>query len=97
MKANFPPILGDFFNNILQQVLKGEEKANIIKQIKDFKHKILSGDIPLAKLGNPTAVKKLQKYSGNSARAGELFTEILKGAPAPVRAAIRYNLSLIHI
>lgn len=91
MKANFPPILGDFFNNILQQVLKGEEKANIIKQIKDFKHKILSGDIPLAKLGNPTAVKKLQKYSGNSARAGELFTEILKGAPAPVRAAIRYN------
>ena len=91
MKANFPPILGDFFNNILQQVLKGEEKANIIKQIKNFKHKILSGDIPLAKLGNPTAVKKLQKYSGNSARAGELFTEILKGAPAPVRAAIRYN------
>ncbi len=91
MKANFPPILGDFFNNILQQVLKGEEKANIIKQIKDFKHKILSGDIPLAKLGNPTAVKKLQKYSGNSTRAGELFTEILKGAPAPVRAAIRYN------
>ena len=91
MKANFPPILGEFFNDILQQVLKGEEKSNIIQQIKDFKHKILSGKIPLTKLGNPTAVKKLQKYSGNSARAGELFTEILKGAPAPVRAAIRYN------
>ena len=92
MKANFPPILGDFFNNILQQVLKGEEKANIIKQIKDFKHKILSGDIPLAKLGNPTAVKKLQKYSGNSARAGELFTEILKGN----KTALSKGITLIE-
>jgi DNA polymerase elongation subunit (family B) len=91
MKANFPPILGEFFNDILQQVLKGEEKANIIDQIKVFKKQILGGEIPLAKLGNPTAVKKLEKYSGKSARAGEMFTEILKGAPAPVRAAIRYN------
>jgi len=91
MKANFPPILGAFFNDILQQVLKGGEKENILEQIKTFKHQILSGEIPLAKLGNPTAVKKLQKYSGTSARAGEMFTEILKGAPAPVRAAIRYN------
>jgi DNA polymerase elongation subunit (family B) len=91
MKANFPPILGDFFNKILEQVLKGETKDNILKQIKDFKNKILSGKIPISKLGNPTAVKKLQKYTGKKARAGELFTEILKGAPAPVRAAIRYN------
>ncbi len=91
MKANFPPILGAFFNDILQQVLKGGKKENILEQIKTFKHQILSGEIPLAKLGNPTAVKKLQKYSGTSARAGEMFTEILKGAPAPVRAAIRYN------
>ena len=91
MKANFPPILGDFFNDILQQVLKGEQHKSIIEQIKIFKTQILDGTIPLAKLGNPTAVKKLDKYSGKSDRAGEMFTEILKGAPAPVRAAIRYN------
>jgi len=91
MKANFPPILGDFFNDILQQVLKGEQHKSIIDQIKVFKTQILDGTIPLAKLGNPTAVKKLEKYSGTGARAGEMFTEILKGAPAPVRAAIRYN------
>ena len=36
MKANFPPILGDFFNDILQQVLKGGEKDNILEQIKIF-------------------------------------------------------------
>ena len=68
MKANFPPILGEFFNDILQQVLKGEEHKNIIGQIKSFKTKILDGTIPLAKLGNPTAVKKLQKYSGTKPR-----------------------------
>ena len=91
MKANFPPILGSFFNDILQQVLKGEEKANILDQIKVFKKQILDGTIPLTKLGNPSAVKKLEKYSGKNVRAGEMFTEILKGAPAPVRATIRYN------
>jgi len=91
MKANFPPILGAFFNDILQQVLKGEQKDSVLEQIKVFKKSILDGSIPLAKLGNPSAVKKLAKYSGKNTRAGEMFTEILKGAPAPVRAAVRYN------
>ena len=91
MKANFPPILGEFFNDILQQVLKGGEKDNILNQIKVFKKQILEGDIPLVKLGNPTSIKKLEKYSGKKTRAGEMFTEILKGAPAPVRATVRYN------
>lgn len=91
MKANFPPILGDFFNDILKQVLKGATKHDILKQIKTFKTQIIDGTIPLTKLGNPTSVKKLDKYSGVSARAGEMFTNIEKGAPAPVRAAVRYN------
>ena len=90
MKTNFPPILGKFFNDILQQVLKGVEHQNILNQIKVFKNQILN-DIPIDQLGNPTAVKKLEKYSGMSARAGEMFTLIEKGAPAPVRAAIKYN------
>ncbi len=104
MKANFPPILGKFFNDILQQTLKGVKEESITKQIKTFKQKILDGTIPLTQLGNPTMIKKLNKYRGRKA-AGEMFTEILKplsqkkegktqrnlGAPAPVRAAIRYN------
>ena len=31
MKANFPPVLGDFFNDILTQVLKGATKGRYIK------------------------------------------------------------------
>ena len=91
MKANFPPILGEFFNDILKQVLKGATHSSILEQIKVFKKQILDNTIPLNRLGNPTAVKKLEKYQGKNARAGEMFTEILKGAPASVRATIRYN------
>lgn len=90
-KSNFPPILGKFFNGILQQVLKGVKKPQILAQIKDFKKEILDGTIPLTELGNPTSVKKLDKYRSTSKRAGEIFSTIEKGAPAPVRAAIKYN------
>jgi len=92
MKANFPPILGEFFNSILQQVLRGEEKDSIINQIKVFKKQILGGEIPLTKLGNPTSVKqlrkvhtikvdgveKLQGYLVKKPRAGEVFSELEK-------------------
>ena len=91
MKANFPPILGDFFNKILKEVLKGAEHGGILNQIKIFKKQILDGEIPFTKLGNPTAVKKLDKYTSKKPRAGEVFTTIEKGAPAPVRAATKYN------
>ena len=91
MKANFPPILGEFFNKILKEVLKGAEHESILQQIKVFKKQILEGEIPYTKLGNPTAVKKLDKYTSKKPRAGEVFTTIEKGAPAPVRAATKYN------
>ena len=91
MKANFPPIFGEFFNSILEQVLKGSQHKDILDQIKIFKKQVLSGEIPINKLGNPTSVKKLEKYTSRRIKAGEVFSEIDKGAPAPVRAAVRYN------
>lgn len=91
MKANFPPIFGEFFNSILEQVLKGAQQKDILDQIKTFKKQVLNGEIPINKLGNPTSVKKLEKYLVKKPKAGEVFTSIEKGAPAPVRAAIRYN------
>jgi DNA polymerase elongation subunit (family B) len=91
MKANFPPIFGEFFNDILKQVLKGAKHKDVLEQIKTFKKQILTGEIPINKLGNPTSVKKLEKYTAKKPKAGEVFTGIESGAPAPVRAAIRYN------
>ena len=90
-KANFPPVLGKFFHKTLVDVLKGADQTEIDNRLKEFKTQILDGTIPLTELGNPTAVKKLNKYTERKARAGERFSMIGKGAPASVKAAIIYN------
>ena len=90
-KANFPPVLGDFFRKALIDVLKGAEQSEIDNRLKLFKTQILDGTISLTKLGNPTSVKKLNKYTERKARAGEMFSIMVKGAPAAVKATVVYN------
>ena len=90
-KANFPPIFGKFFNDILELILKGSEQKEIDDLILAFRNKIMSKDTDIVLLGNPTSVKTLNEYVGRKPRAGEVMTEIKKGAPANVKAAIRYN------
>jgi len=90
-KANFPPVFGKFFKSCLEQVLKGVPKHEIDSQLLEFRRQILSGEIPIEKIGNPQAVKKLNKFTERKARAGEMFSSIGKGAPAAVKAAIIYN------
>jgi len=90
-KANFPPIFGKFFNDILEMILKGTEQKEIDDLILHFRKKIMSKDTDIVLLGNPTSVKTLNEYVGRKPRAGEVMTEIKKGAPANVKAAIRYN------
>ena len=90
-KANFPPVFGKFFKSCLEQVLKGVPKHEIDSQLLEFRRQILNGEIPIEKIGNPQAVKKLNKFTERKARAGEMFSTIGKGAPAAVKAAIIYN------
>ena len=90
-KANFPPIFGDFFNDILEQILKGADQKHIDKLILDFRNYVMSKDLDIAKLGNPTSVKTLNEYVVRKPRAGEVMTELKKGAPVNVKAAVKYN------
>lgn len=90
-KSNFPPVLGKFFKSALIDVLKGASQEDINERIKDYRNQILDGTIPLIELGNPSAVKTLNKYIGRKPRAGEMFSKVVKGAPAPVKATIVYN------
>ena len=91
MKANFPKIFGDFFKDILQRVIKGGQQNEIDELIKNFRAKILGPDMDITLLGNPTRVKTLDKYKGSAPKPGEMFSLIAQGAPAPVKAAIKYN------
>ena len=99
-KANFPLKLGEFFHKALVDVLKGETQEEIDSRVKVFKKQILDGTIPLTDLGNPTSVKQIGKHQGKSARSGEILSKFNHvenkagrklGAPAAVKAAIRYN------
>ena len=89
-KSNFPKLFGTFFKNILEDVLKGTKQNEIDTRILNFKKRILT-EIPIEQLGNPTGVKTLNKYTERKPVGGEAFTVIKKGAPAAVRATIKYN------
>ena len=91
MKANFPKIFGDFFKDVLQRVIKGAPKAEIDELLKTFRTKVLSSDTDITILGNPTRVNTLDKYIASKSKVGEMFSIIAQGAPASVKAAIKYN------
>jgi DNA polymerase elongation subunit (family B) len=91
MKANFPPIFGKFFNKILELALKGTKQSEIDKMLLDFREHIMSKDLDITILGNPTSVKTLNDYVERLPRPGEMFSLIKSKAPAPVKAAIKYN------
>jgi DNA polymerase elongation subunit (family B) len=90
-KANFPPVFGKFFDSILQQVLKGAKQKDIDDQILAFRNKMMSNETNIALLGNPTSVKTLNEYIARKPKVSEILTELKKGAPANVKAAVRYN------
>ena len=89
-KSNFPKVFGKFFKDVLEDVLKGTQQQEIDTRILAFKKKILT-DMPIGELGNPQGVKTLNKYIERKPLGGETFTIIRKGAPAAVRATIKYN------
>jgi DNA polymerase elongation subunit (family B) len=91
MKANFPPIFGKFFNKILELALKGTKQSEIDKMLLDFREHIMSKDLDITILGNPTSVKTLNDYVERLPKPGEMFSLIKSKAPAPVKAAIKYN------
>ena len=91
MKANFPKIFGDFFKDVLQRVIKGAPKTEIDELLKTFRTKVLSSDTDITILGNPTRVNTLDKYIASKSKVGEMFSIVAQGAPASVKAAIKYN------
>jgi len=91
MKANFPPIFGKFFNSILEKALKGAKQTEIDDLLLKFREHVMSKDLDLTVLGNPTSVKTLDKYIARKPKPGEMFSVIAQGAPAAIKAAVKYN------
>jgi len=89
MKSNFPKKFKAFGTNLIKEIMFGKKKAEVDKLVLDFKDEITTG--PAVDVGKPTGVDGINKWTQKKASAGEMFSSFKLGAPAHVKAAVRYN------
>ncbi len=98
VRSSFPPSFKKVMTTVLTSILNGEDKKDIDKMIIDFKKSLPELDI--SDLAIPTGVKGIDKYIDKQSRRGgqftkskygQTFSDIRKGAPVHVKAAIAYN------
>ena len=61
-KANFPKYFGNFYQEILELIIKGTPQSIIDAKIQAFRIEATSKDIDFTLIGNPTSVKVLNDY-----------------------------------
>lgn len=89
MKSNFPKKFRNFGTNLIKEIMFGKKKLEVDKLILDFKDEIVAG--PAVEVAKPTGVDGMNKWTQKKASAGEIFSTFKLGAPAHVKASVRYN------
>jgi DNA polymerase elongation subunit (family B) len=82
-RSDTPKVVQDFLSDILQQVLTGADKQQIIKAVKEFKTQFKGR--PAWEKGTPKRVNNLTKFTEMEKKQGRA------NMPGHVRAAINYN------
>jgi len=82
-RSDTPKIIQEFLSDILNDVLTGISKEDIIKKIRDFKYTFM--ERPGWEKGSPKRVNNLTKYSAEEARLGKA------NMPGHVRAGMNWN------
>ena len=82
-RSDTPKVVQDFLSDILQQVLTGAEKQQIIEAVKEFK--IQFKERPAWEKGTPKRVNNLTKFTALENKQGRA------NMPGHVRAAINWN------
>jgi hypothetical protein len=82
-RSDTPKIVQDILSDILQQVLTGAEKQQIIEAVKEFK--IQFKERPAWEKGTPKRVNNLTKFTALEIKQGRA------NMPGHVRAAINWN------
>ena len=100
VRSNFPPAMRDLMTEVLRGVLSKRDKGELDELIIGFKKEMKK--MPIVDVALPTGVSKLTKFidkrHSNKKIYGDgtIFTDIHKGAPVHVKAAIKYNDLLKH-
>ena len=89
MKSNMPPLYKKFGQNLLTEIMRGKPKAEIDKQIVDFK--VSLDKLPWESIAKPTGVKQINSYIARRPSPGEIFSEFKLKAPINTKAAVYYN------
>jgi DNA polymerase elongation subunit (family B) len=90
-KANFPKYFGNFYQEILELIIKGTSQNIIDSKIQEFRIQATSKDIDFILISNPTSVKVLNDYIESSPKPGKILSTLKKGAGANIKAATCYN------
>ena len=93
MKSNFPPLFRKFGEHIINEIMFGKPKADIDKQVLDFRTSLRT--IDWRKILKPTGLKKMGEYLAAPPRAGEVFSKLGLKCPINTKAAIYYNDLLV--
>ena len=88
-RSDTPRVMQDFMTELLLEVLTGAQKEHIVERIKEFKYEF--HERPGWEKGTPKRVNNLTMYGAKEEREGKA------NMPGHVRAALNWNLSLIHI
>jgi len=100
VRSNFPPAMRKLMKEVLQGVLSKRDKDELDELILGFKKEMKK--MPIFDVALPTGVSKLTKFIDKRHSnkkiygGGSIFTDIHKGAPVHVKAAIKYNDLLKH-
>jgi hypothetical protein len=89
MKSNMPPLYKKFGQNLLTEIMRGKPKAEIDKQIIDFK--VSLDTLSWEEIAKPTGVKQINSYIARRPSPGEIFSEFKLKAPVNTKAAVHYN------
>jgi len=82
-RSDTPKVVQDFLSEILQDVLTGAQKDEVVEKIKEFKYKFQ--ERPAWEKGTPKRVNNLTKYTEEERRLGKA------NMPGHVRAAMNWN------
>jgi DNA polymerase elongation subunit (family B) len=82
-RSDTPKVIQDFLSDLLNRVLAGSQKDEIVERIKEFKYAFT--DRPGWEKGSPKRVNNLTKYGAEEARLGKA------NMPGHVRAALNWN------
>jgi DNA polymerase elongation subunit (family B) len=82
-RSDTPKVIQEFLSEILDEVLVGTSREDIIEKIREFKY--LFKDRPGWEKGSPKRVNNLTKYSKEEERLGKA------NMPGHVRAALNWN------